>query len=69
MSIIPDIFGFIGSFTLSTISEFRYVGIFFLMMLESMIVPVPSELVLPFAGFLVIQGSFNVSRRKKTKDF
>jgi membrane protein DedA with SNARE-associated domain len=29
------------------------------MMLESMIVPVPSEFVMPFAGFLVAQGSFN----------
>jgi len=29
------------------------------MMLESMVVPVPSELVMPFAGFLVAQGNFN----------
>ena len=59
MSIITDIFGFIGSFALSTISQLGYAGIFFLMMLESMIVPVPSEFVMPFAGFLVAQGSFN----------
>jgi membrane protein DedA with SNARE-associated domain len=60
MSILTDLFGFIGSFALSTISQLGYVGIFFLMMLESMIVPVPSEFVMPFAGFLVAQGSFNV---------
>jgi membrane protein DedA with SNARE-associated domain len=59
MSILTDIFTFIGSFTLSTISQLGYTGIFFLMMLESMIVPVPSEFVMPFAGFLVAQGSFN----------
>jgi membrane protein DedA with SNARE-associated domain len=59
MSILTDIFGFIGSFALTTISQLGYVGIFFLMMLESMIVPVPSELVMPFAGFLVAQGSFS----------
>ncbi len=59
MSILTDIFAFIGSFALSTISQLGYAGIFFLMMLESMIVPVPSELVMPFAGFLVAQGSFN----------
>jgi membrane protein DedA with SNARE-associated domain len=29
------------------------------MMLESMVVPVPSELVMPFAGFLIVQGTFN----------
>jgi len=44
---------------LSTISLLGYAGIFFLMMLESMVVPVPSELVMPFAGFLVAQGNFN----------
>jgi len=59
MSILTDIFGFIGSFALSTISQLGYVGIFFLMMFESMIVPVPSEFVMPFAGFLVAQGKFN----------
>jgi len=60
MSILTDIFTVIGSFALSTISQLGYTGIFFLMMLESMIVPVPSEFVMPFAGFLVAQGSFNV---------
>lgn len=59
MSILTDIFAFIGSFALSTISQLGYAAIFFLMMLESMIVPVPSEFVMPFAGFLVAQGSFN----------
>lgn len=59
MSILTDLFAFIGSFALSTISQLGYAGIFFLMMLESMVVPVPSEFVMPFAGFLVSQGSFN----------
>lgn len=59
MSILTDTFAFIGNFALSTISQLGYAGIFFLMMLESMIFPVPSELVMPFAGFLVAQGSFN----------
>jgi len=59
MSILTDIFAFIGSFALSTISQLGYPGIFFLMMLESMVVPVPSEFVMPFAGFLVAQGNFN----------
>jgi len=59
MSFLTDIFSVIGSFALSTISHLGYVGIFFLMMLESMVVPVPSEFVMPFAGFLVAQGSIN----------
>jgi len=59
MSVLSQLFGFIGSFALSTIAQLGYVGIFFLMMLESMVVPVPSEFVMPFAGFLIIKGSFN----------
>jgi membrane protein DedA with SNARE-associated domain len=59
MSILSQLFGWIGSFALSTISLLGYGGIFFLMMLESMVVPVPSEFVMPFAGFLVAEGTFN----------
>ena len=59
MSILSEIFAAIGGFALSTISLLGYAGIFFLMMLESMIVPVPSEFVMPFAGFLVAQGTFS----------
>ena len=41
------------------ISTGGYIGLFFLMALESMIAPVPSEVVMPFAGYLVLQGRFN----------
>jgi len=37
-----------------------YFGIFVLMTLESMVAPVPSEGVMPFAGFLVTQGKLNM---------
>jgi membrane protein DedA with SNARE-associated domain/uridine phosphorylase len=37
-----------------------YGGIFILMALESMIFPIPSELVMPFAGFLIVMGHFEV---------
>jgi membrane protein DedA with SNARE-associated domain len=36
-----------------------YLGVFVLMALESMIAPVPSELVMPFAGFLIFTGHFD----------
>jgi len=36
-----------------------YVGVFVLMALESMIAPIPSELVMPFAGFLIFTGHFD----------
>ncbi|MGI6656696.1 MAG: DedA family protein [Desulfobulbus sp.] len=37
-----------------------YVGAFMLMALESMIAPVPSEAVMPFVGFLVADGKWNL---------
>ena len=41
------------------INKCSYGGVFFLMALESMIAPVPSELVMPFAGFLIFTGHFD----------
>ena len=37
-----------------------YLGAFVLMALESMIAPVPSEAVMPFVGFLVADGKWNL---------
>ncbi|MBI2550318.1 DedA family protein [Candidatus Woesearchaeota archaeon] len=42
------------------IASTGYFGIFILMVLESMVAPVPSELVMPFAGFLVADGKLNL---------
>jgi membrane protein DedA with SNARE-associated domain len=42
------------------INQCGYVGIFLLMGLESMVAPIPSELVMPFAGFLIFTGQFGV---------
>ena len=41
------------------IQHCSYAGIFVLMALESMIAPIPSELVMPFAGFLIFTGHFD----------
>lgn len=48
-----------GLFT-SVIASTGYLGVFVLMTLESMVAPVPSELVMPFAGFLVADGKLNL---------
>lgn len=45
---------------LQIISASGYFGVFFLMVLESMVFPVPSEAVMPFAGFLVATGEFDL---------
>ncbi|MBI2670491.1 DedA family protein [Candidatus Woesearchaeota archaeon] len=49
-------------FTLITnfISFIGYLGVFLLMVLESMIFPVPSEAVMPFAGYLASTGRFDL---------
>lgn len=54
-----EIFGYIGKLAITIISSLGYFGVFFLMVLESMIFPVPSELVMPFAGFLAYQNKMS----------
>ncbi|MHA1834702.1 MAG: DedA family protein [Candidatus Baldrarchaeia archaeon] len=41
------------------IKEMGYIGIFITMTLESALVPIPSEIVVPFSGFLATQGYFD----------
>lgn len=54
-----EIFSLIGQFAIKTIEFLSYPGITILMALESMIFPLPSELVMPFAGFSVAMGKLN----------
>jgi len=49
---------FVGEIT-RFISAVGYLGVFLLMVLESTVFPLPSELVMPFAGFLVARGTFS----------
>ncbi len=49
-----------GQLISSIIEYLGYPGVLLLMIMESMIFPVPSELVMPFAGFLAVQGNLNV---------
>lgn len=54
-TIIEQIIGW----ALALVSKFGYGGIFITMMLESAAVPIPSEIVLPFSGFLAASGRLN----------
>jgi membrane protein DedA with SNARE-associated domain len=57
------LFNFIIAFTqnvTAAVSSWSYAGIFSLMLLESSSLPIPSEVVLPFAGYLVSQGQLNL---------
>ena len=50
---------FLVNFFVGIIDKVGYAGVCFLMVLESMIFPVPSEAVMPFAGFLWQAGRFS----------
>lgn len=45
---------------INTIASLSYVGIAFLMFLENLFPPIPSELIMPFAGFTASQGKLNL---------
>jgi membrane protein DedA with SNARE-associated domain len=47
----------IAAFGTNVLGAIGYVGVFLLMVAESMILPMPSEAVMPFAGFLVAEGT------------
>jgi membrane protein DedA with SNARE-associated domain len=46
----------LAEFITSVISSLGYGGIFILMILESALIPIPSEIIMPFSGFLVSSG-------------
>ena len=45
---------------IETISTLGYLGIFLVMLAESIFPPIPSELVIPFAGFAAANGDLNL---------
>ncbi len=45
----------------ATIGSMGYTGIFLLMAMESSVIPIPSEIVMPPAGYLVQQGRMNMT--------
>ncbi|MFZ5844932.1 MAG: DedA family protein [Patescibacteria group bacterium] len=50
----------IGSWIIQFISTLGYFGIFLLMTLESALIPIPSEVTMPFSGSLVATGQLNL---------
>jgi len=53
---------FLATYITAFIHQTWYITIFIWMMLESMIFPVPSEAIMPFAGFLVATKQFSLRR-------
>ena len=57
---MEKIIGMIFVFISGVISTTGYAGIAILMAIESACIPLPSELIMPFAGYLVYKGVFNL---------
>jgi membrane protein DedA with SNARE-associated domain len=55
---IYDLLTHISSFIVNVISSLGYAGITALMALESACIPIPSEIIMPFSGYLVWEGRF-----------
>jgi len=49
----------IAQFIINIISSLGYFGIVLTMAIESALIPLPSEIIMPFSGFLVSTGRFN----------
>jgi hypothetical protein len=50
----------LSSFVISVIEQFGYAGVFVGMTLESIGVPLPSEIIMPFAGYVVWEGKLTL---------
>lgn len=58
---ITKIIDILAGIVVATIGFLGYGGIFLLMLLESCGVPMPSEVIMPFSGFLVFKGQLTLS--------
>jgi membrane protein DedA with SNARE-associated domain len=50
----------LAGFVITVISKGSYLGVVALMAIESACIPLPSEIIMPFAGYLVFTGHFNL---------
>jgi membrane protein DedA with SNARE-associated domain len=59
-AIIEQIVTWLAGFTTAIIVALGYPGVALLMAIESACIPLPSEIIMPFAGYLVSQGHFSL---------
>lgn len=57
---IEKIIAALAGFIIAVISKAGYLGVLLLMTIESACIPLPSEVIMPFAGYLVYTGQFNL---------
>ncbi len=56
----PSILEVLAIVITNIISNLGYGGVFALMTIESALIPIPSEVIMPFSGFLASQGRFSL---------
>lgn len=57
---VEKIISVLAGFIIATISRLGYGGIVVLMAIESACIPLPSEIIMPFAGYLVYRGEMTL---------
>jgi membrane protein DedA with SNARE-associated domain len=57
---IAQLIEILASFIIYIISSSGYLGIILLMGIESACIPLPSEIIMPFSGYLVFRGDFGL---------
>jgi membrane protein DedA with SNARE-associated domain len=58
--VVAKIIEILSAFIVATISTLGYAGVALLMAIESACIPLPSEIIMPFSGYLVYKGQFNL---------
>ena len=57
---IAKIISILSAFIVATISKMGYMGVVLLMGIESACIPLPSEIIMPFSGYLVSRGEMSL---------
>lgn len=57
---VEAIIGVLANIVISIITSLSYFGVVLAMAIESCCIPLPSEIIMPFSGFLVSKGIFNL---------
>jgi len=60
MSFVHHVIGWLAAAIIGVISATGYAGVALLMAIESACIPLPSEIIMPFAGYLVSLGQMNI---------
>jgi membrane protein DedA with SNARE-associated domain len=58
--LVARIIEILSAFIVATISALGYAGVMLLMAIESACIPLPSEVIMPFSGYLVHTGRFSL---------